>query len=135
MVLYNSARGRTLAKSKAAVSVEIVRDRLLREIYFENKLPALKRRRQRAEFLDMKQKYAEALRGLVHGLPGTGNSAVIQWIVRMLEAGGYTDGVEFVCVAFQNRVAHTMKGSTLHHAGDVAVGDKKQRTQAEAHRC
>ena len=39
------------------------------------------------------------------------------------EARGYTNGVEFVCVAFQNRVAHTMKGSTLHHAGDVAVGD------------
>ena len=60
----------------------------------------------------------------MHGLPGTGTSAVIAWIIRMFEeARGYTNGVEFVCVAFQNRVAHTMKGSTLHHAGDVAVGD------------
>ena len=50
------------------------------------------------------------------------------------ETRGYTNGVEFVCVAFQNRVAHIMKGNTLHHAGDVAVGDEKQQTQVAAHR-
>ena len=113
-----------------------MRDRLLREMEFENKHPASKRRRQSAEFLVTRKKDAEALRGIVHELPGAGTNAVIQWIIRMFEeARGYTNGVEFVCVAFQNRVAPTMKGSTLHHAGDVAVGDtQKQRTQVAAHR-
>ena len=69
----------------------------------------------------------EALRGFVHGLPGTGKSRVIKWIILMFtEARGFTKGIEFVCVAFQNRVAHTMQGATLHSAGDVPVGDYSQ---------
>ena len=42
------------------------------------------------------------------------------------EAMQFTNGVEFICVAFQNRVAHTMHGKTLHSAGDVPVGDRGQ---------
>ena len=30
--------------------------------------------------------------------------------------------VEFLCVAFQNRVAHAMGGTTLHEGGNVPVG-------------
>ena len=92
----------------------------------------MKRRRQSADDLDTKKKDAEVLKGLVHGLAGTGVSAVIQWIIRMFEeARGYTNGVEFVCVAFQNRVARSMKGSTLHHAGDVAVGDNNNERKLQ----
>ncbi len=48
----------------------------------------------------------EPLRGLVHGLPGTGKSRVILFIRRFfVEALGWEHGVEFVFVAFQNRVA------------------------------
>ena len=72
----------------------------------------------------------EALRCLIHGLPGTEKSDVIKWITRMLqEARGYTNGIEVICVAFQNRVAHKMNGSTLHQAGEVAVagGNNNER--------
>ena len=35
-------------------------------------------------------------------------------------------GVQFVCVAFQNRVAYQMGGATLHSAGEVPVGGVHQ---------
>ena len=38
------------------------------------------------------------------------------------EAMSWQHSVEYVCVAFQNRVAHKMDGTTLHQAGEVAVG-------------
>ena len=38
------------------------------------------------------------------------------------EAMDWSHGVEFLCVAFQNRVAYAMGGTTLHSAGDLSVG-------------
>ena len=59
------------------------------------------------------------LLGFCHGSPGTGKSRVIKWIRRMFEeAMGWKHEDEFLCVAFQNRVAHAMGGSTMH-AGAV----------------
>ena len=63
---------------------------------------------------------AEPLRGLIHGLSGTGKSRVIKWIRRMFEeALGWEHGVHFICVAFQNRMAASIGGNTLHNAGDL----------------
>jgi len=39
-----------------------------------------------------------------------------------VEALGWQHEDEFLCVAFQNRVAHAMGGKTLHAGGDIAVG-------------
>ena len=39
-----------------------------------------------------------------------------------MEALEWEHGVEFLCVAFQNRVAYAMGGVTLHTGGDVNVG-------------
>ncbi len=65
----------------------------------------------------------EPLRAFIHGPPGTGKSAVIQWVRHFFtEALGWEHGVEFMCVAFQNRVAHAMGGSTMHTAGDIRIG-------------
>eukprot|EP00959_Pyramimonas_sp_CCMP1952_P064052 1338153-Pyramimonas_sp.AAC.1 len=51
----------------------------------------------------------EPIRGFVHGGPGTGKSRLIHWITRMFrEALHWEHGVQFMCVAFQNRVAHAM---------------------------
>ena len=62
----------------------------------------------------------EALRGLVHGLPGTGKSRVLKWIKRMFEEVlGWEQGVHFICVAFQNRMAAAIGGNTLHNAGEL----------------
>lgn len=64
----------------------------------------------------------EPLLGLVLGLPGTGKSRVIAWIRSMfMEVFEWEHGVEFQCVAFQNRVALSMGGETLHTAGDIGA--------------
>ena len=63
------------------------------------------------------------MRGFIHGPPGTGKSRLIHWIARFFkEALAWQHGVQFVCVAFQNRVAYAMGGVTLHSGGDVSVG-------------
>ena len=63
---------------------------------------------------------AEPLRGLIHGLPGTGKSRVLKWITRMfIEALGWEHGKEFICVAFQNRMAAAIQGTTLHTAANL----------------
>ena len=38
------------------------------------------------------------------------------------EALGWQHRDEFLCAAFQNRVAHAMGGSTIHSSGDIGVG-------------
>ena len=89
-----------------------VRDRILLEFALEKEGPHLLRKVLKKNMVDTRE---EPLRGLIHGLPGTGKSRVIKWICRLFtEALGWEHGVEFVCVAFQNRVAHAMGGYTLH---------------------
>jgi hypothetical protein len=101
-----------------------VRARILEELALDNATPFLK-----LSWRQQKQNNAreEAFRGCVHGYPGTGKSRVIQWIRRMfIEAMKWEHGVQFVCVAFQNRVAYQMGGATLHSAGEVPVGGVHQ---------
>ena len=65
----------------------------------------------------------EPLRAFIHGPPGTGKSRLIWWITRLFkEALGWEHGVQFLCVAFQNRVAHAMGGVTIHSGGEISVG-------------
>lgn len=65
----------------------------------------------------------EPMLGVVHGWPGTGKGRVINWFVGMFTEGvGWKHGVEFLCLAFPNRVAYAMGGSTIHTAGYVAFG-------------
>jgi len=72
-----------------------------------------------------RQKLEDPLRGLVHGLPGTGKSKVIQFIRRFfVEALGWEYGVDFIFVAFQNRVAYAMGGETIHTAANLEVGNR-----------
>ena len=72
---------------------------------------------------------SEPLRGLVHGILGTGKSRVIQWIRRFFaEALGWSHATEFLCVAFQNRMAASIGGVTLHSAADLGrPGDNTER--------
>ena len=60
------------------------------------------------------------MRSFVHGPPGTGKSKLISWIRRLFtEALGWEHKREFIFLAFQNRVAYAMGGSTLHIGGDI----------------
>ena len=60
-----------------------------------------------------RQDLGEPLRGLIHGPPGTGKSRLIYWICRCFtEALGWEHSKEFICIAYQNRVAHAMGGIT-----------------------
>ena len=71
----------------------------------------------------VRENVEEPMRGLVHGPPGTGKSRLIYWIRRwFVEALGWEHGVQFLCVAFQNRVAYAMGAVTLHSGGDVSMG-------------
>ena len=64
--------------------------------------------------------------GFWHGSLGTGNSRVIKWIRQMFtEAVGWRHEDEFLCVAFQNRVAHAMGGHTMHVGGDICAGGQR----------
>ena len=70
----------------------------------------------------------EPLRGFIQGPPGTGKSRLIRWIRDFFtEALGWEHGVEFVFVAFQNRVAYAMGGTTLHAGGDIQVGGQTSK--------
>ena len=97
-----------------------VKDRLLLEIELEKEGPELRRKHQPHLFSTERE---EPMRALIHGLPGTGKSRVINWIRRIfMEAREWTHGVQFLCVAFQNKVAYAMGGTTLHAAGDLPIG-------------
>ena len=76
----------------------------------------------------------EPLRGLIHGLPGTGKSQVIAWIRKFLEeALCWEHGVHFVCVAFQNSMAALIKGTTLHGAANLPrPGDRDAKKLAHS---
>ena len=68
----------------------------------------------------------QPLLGLCHGSPGTGKSRVITWIRRFfMEALGWKHGDEFLCVAFQNRVAYAMEGNTMNAGGDIGIGGQR----------
>ena len=52
---------------------------------------------------------------LVHGLPGTGKSAVINWMREIMERGlQWKEDLQFVMLAFQNTAAHLIGGRTIH---------------------
>ena len=97
-----------------------VADRVLQEFRLEKEGLLLKKtdpERTKAE---------QPLLGFCHGSPGTGKSKVIKWITRLFtEALEWQHEDEFLCVAFQNRVAHAMGGNTLHAGGDIGVGGQR----------
>ena len=102
--------------------MQAIRDRLL----VEEELDSHSRREDR----DCAE---EPFRGLVHGLPGTGKSRVIKWVIRMFEeVMKWQHGREFMCIAFQNKVAHAMNGYTLHTGGEVRVGQQSYDAMLES---
>ena len=53
---------------------------------------------------------------MIHGVPGSGKSELIAWLREAFEdVLGWTHGVQFVCVAFQNAMAAHIQGFTVHH--------------------
>jgi len=77
--------------------------------------------RLKIEVLEKQQRTEEdsqaaPLLDLLHGLPGTGKSRVIAWMREIMETAlGWTHGVQFVFLAFQNVMAAAINGFTLHH--------------------
>ena len=58
----------------------------------------------------------EPIFDLVHGIPGAGKSKVISWLRELFEQViGWSHGVQFVCLAFQNSMAAHIDGQTIHH--------------------
>ena len=68
--------------AEQAQVLHAVRDRILVEIELEKEGPALAKKLRAASRGEARE---EPFRGFVHGLPGTGKSRVIEWIVRMFK--------------------------------------------------
>ena len=78
----------------------------------------------------------EPLFDMVHGVPGAGKSKLIGWLREAFEEIlGWTHGVQFVCLAFQNAMAALIGGYTIHHWTGISVGDADgMGTTRDAHR-
>ena len=84
---------------------------------------------------EVNTKNAEPLLDLVHGLPGTGKSAVIKWMRRLMEDGlGWEHGVQFVCLAFQNAMAAQINGYTIHHSSGIPVRSEDEAGTGDRHK-
>ena len=71
----------------------------------------------------------EPLFDLIHGIPGAGKSRVIAWICELFtDILGWTNGIQFVCLAVQNTMAADIGGSTIHHWGSIAWQEGQQKS-------
>ena len=67
----------------------------------------------------------EPLFDMVHGVPGAGKSKLIEWLRSGFEhVLGWTHGVQFVCLAFQNAMAAHIGGFTIHHWSGIPVAEE-----------
>ena len=96
--------------------------------------------RLKLEVLEMQQRRTneaeqEPLLDLIHGFPGTGKSAVIVWMRRLMEEGlGWEHGVQFVCLAFQNAMAAQINGYTIHHWSGLPVRTDDGKGTGDRHK-
>ena len=71
-----------------------------------------------------KELQEEPLFDMIHGVPGSGKSQMIAWIREAFEQVlGWTHGIQFVCVAYQNAMAAHIDGYTVHHWTGIPVGE------------
>ncbi len=72
---------------------------------------------------------AEPLFGLVLGLPGAGKSEMFKWVRELFEVElGWTHGVHFVCLAYQNAMAALINGNTMHHWSGMPINESEGTT-------
>jgi hypothetical protein len=77
---------------------------------------------------ETRKREEEPLRGLINGPPGSGKSELIKFLRRFfVEALEWSHGVDFVFAAYQNKVAHAMKGVTIHNAGMLDLGQQSRQ--------
>ena len=58
----------------------------------------------------------EPMFDMTHGMPRSGKSELINWIREAFECFlGWTRGVQFVCLAFQDGMTAHNNGYTVHH--------------------
>ena len=66
----------------------------------------------------------EPMFDMIHGVPGAGKRKLIAWIREAFEKVlGWTHGVQFVCLAFQNAMVAHIEGYTVHHWTGMPVAE------------
>ena len=147
---FNEIRDAAAAFNESGFSCETL-DKVLDTFMVEAKKPNNMQRRFLHRFVKrLKLEWLEKHRGttnaiksepmldVIHGFPGTGKSAVITWMRRLMEQGlGWTHGIQFVCLAFQNSMAAQINGYTVHHWTGIparsddaaAYGDRHKQSQ------
>ena len=77
----------------------------------------------------------EPIFDLIHGIPGAGKSKVIAWICEIFtDVLGWTSGNQFVCLAVQNTIAANIGGSTIHHWGNINIGNDQGNKSGKGNR-
>ena len=77
----------------------------------------------------------EPLLDLIHGFPGTGKSRLIMWMRQLLEKGlGWEHGVHYVCLAFQNAMAASINGYTVHHWSGIPTRSDDGKSTGDRHK-
>lgn len=72
------------------------------------------------------QSYTDPLLRLIHGLPGSGKSKLLQWVrTYFVQVWQWTEGREFVFIAPLNSMACGIGGSTVHGWGRIVWQDKR----------
>lgn len=69
----------------------------------------------------------------MHGLPGTGKSAVIAWIYNLSPLVlKWEHGNQFFCLAFQHQMAASIRGATLHAAAEIPAQENAESRRLTA---
>ena len=62
---------------------------------------------------------------MFHGVPGAGKVQLLAWIRELFEEQlGWTHGIQFVFLAFQNSMAAHTNGSTIHHWSGIPANEE-----------
>ena len=100
----------------------------------EHFVERMKLERLEARLNSINRNSQDPLFALTHGLPSTSKSQLISWLRELIERGlGWTHGVQFVCLAFQNAMVAQINGFTIHHWSGIPARNSEGEGTGDSH--